>query len=116
MPLIACEIVIPLVSGSTRVPWGPNKVPDWETACAHLFGGISPIAVGVVGKWRNPAAPAGHGIVPDPQNRYEIAIDAGRVAELREFARFACAHFEQECLYFKVGVNVEFLDNPLGWP
>ena len=116
MPTVACEIVVPLVSGRTRVPWSTNKVPDWEDAVARLFGGISPVAIGVVGKWRNPAAPVGQGIVPDPQNRYEIAVDVGRVPELREFALFTCVHFEQECLYFKVAANVEFLDNPLGWP
>lgn len=116
MPTVACEMIVPLVSGRTRVPWHANKVPDWEDACAYLFGGISPLAVGVVGKWRNTNAPPGQGIIPDPQNRYEIAVDATRVAELREYARFTCVHFEQECLYFKIGAAVEFLDNPLGWP
>jgi hypothetical protein len=116
MALIACEVVIPTVSGRTRLPWAPNKMPDWESASAYLFGGISPIAVGVVGKWRGPAAPPGHGVVPDPQNRYEIAVPDSRVDELREFLKFTCVHFEQECLYFKVAGTVEFLDNPLGWP
>jgi hypothetical protein len=55
--------------------------------------------VGVVGKWRNPAAPPGQGIVPDPQNRYEVAVDLARIGELREFLKFTCVHFEQECLY-----------------
>ncbi len=114
--MIACEVVIPTVSGRTRLPWAPNKVPDWETASAYLFGGISPIALGVIGKWRNPAAPPPQGIIPDPQNRYEIAVATSRVDELREFLKFTCLHFEQECLYFKVGTKVEFLDNPLGWP
>jgi hypothetical protein len=59
MAMIACEVVIPTVSGRTRLPWHPNKLPDWETATACLFGGISPIAIGVVGKWRNPTAPSG---------------------------------------------------------
>lgn len=54
--------------------------------------------------------------MPDPQNRYEIAVADSRVDELREFLKFTCVHFEQECLYFKVGAAVEFLDNPLGWP
>ena len=116
MATTACEMIIPTVSGRTRLPWTPNKIPDWETAAAHLFGGISPIALGVVGKWRNPAAPTGKGIVPDPQNRYEIAVADERVSELREFMRFTCVHFEQEYLYFKVGAAVEFLNNPLGWP
>ena len=116
MPTVACEVIIPTVSGRTRLPWAPNKVPDWESACAYLFGGILPLAIGVIGKWRNPAAPQGQGIVPDPQNRYGIAVDTERDDELRVFMSFTCAHFEQECLYFKVGANVEFLDNPLGWP
>lgn len=107
---------MPLVSGRTRAPWHSNKVPDWEKAVGRLFGGISPLALGVTGLWRNPASPPGHGLIPDPQNRYEIAVDQGRVEELREFSRFTCVHFDQECLYFKVGVNVEFLDNPIGWP
>jgi hypothetical protein len=113
---VACEVVVPTVSGRTRLPWPPNKVPDWEDACACLFGGISPVAIGVIGKWRNPAAPPGQGIVPDPQNRYEIAVDPARVDELRSFMLFTCVHFEQECLYFKIAGNVEFLSNPLGWP
>lgn len=31
-----------------------------------------------------------------------------RVDELREFMKFTCCHFEQEVLYFKVGVTPEF--------
>lgn len=116
MALIACEVIIPTVSGRTRLPWAPNKMPDWESATAYLFGGISPIALGVVGKWRNPAASPGQGIVPDPQNRYEIAVPNSRVDELREFLKFTCVHFEQECLYVNVDGNVDFLNNPLGWP
>ena len=115
MALVACEVVIPTVSGSTRFPWPSNKIPDWEAATAYLFGGISPIAVEVVGQW-HPTSPPGQGIIPDPQNRYEIAVLPERVDELREYMRFTCAHFEQECLYFKVGADVELLDNPLGWP
>ena len=114
--MIACEVVIPLVSGLNRVPWQHRKVPDWEDAVAHLFGGVSPIALGVVGKWNDPKAARGQNIIPDPQNRYEIAVPDERVDELREFMKFTCVHFEQEVLYFKVGVNPEFLDNPLGWP
>ncbi len=116
MATVACEVIIPTVSGRTRLPWTPNKIPYWEFATAYLFGGISPVALGVTGQWRNPALPPGACIVPDPQNRYEIAVPDNRVDELREFMRFTCCHFEQECLYFKVGVTVEFLDNPLGWP
>lgn len=116
MPLIACDVIIPTVPGRTRLPWAPNKLPDWESATAYLLGGISPIALGVVGKWRNPAVSARKGIVPDPQNRYKIVVSDSRVDELREFLRFTCVHFEQECLYFTVAGNVEFPDNPLGWP
>jgi len=64
--LIACQIIVPTVSGRTRLPWHPNKLPDWETATACLFGGISPIAIGVVGRWRNPAAAPGSGITLEP--------------------------------------------------
>lgn len=114
MPSIACEVIVPLVSGKTRAPWHVNKVPDWENAVAFLFGGISPVAMNQVGLWRNPAP--GAGIVPDPQNRYEIAVDPNRISELRQFVLFSCVHFEQECMYFKVGTSVELLDNPAGWP
>ena len=116
MPLVPCEVVIPLLSGLNRVPWPARKIPDWEHAVAHLFGGRSPIAQGVVGLWNNPAAPLGQHIVPDPQNRYKIVVEASRVDELREFMRFACVHFEQQCIYFETPGNVEFLANPLGWP
>jgi hypothetical protein len=91
-------------------------MPDWENAVACLFGGISPVALGVTGKWRDPGAPANQGIVPDPQNRYEIAVLPSRVEELKQFVLFSCIHFEQECMYFKVGVRVDFLYNPQGWP
>jgi hypothetical protein len=43
MPTVACEVLVPLVSGRTRLPWSPDKVPDWEYASAYLFGGISPV-------------------------------------------------------------------------
>lgn len=115
MPLVPCEVVIPLVSGHTRVPWPVNKIPDWEHAVADLFGGISPIALGVTGLWNNPALPAGQRIVPDPQNRYKIAVEAARVEEFREFLRFSCAHFDQECLYWETPGNADLLSNPLGW-
>lgn len=115
MPMTACEVVVPTVSGRTRLPWTPNKIPDWEMATACLFDGISPIAIGVVGLWRNPTASQGKCIVPDPQNRYKIAVADECLDEFREFIRFTCSHFEQECIYFEVGSAVEFLDNPLGW-
>ena len=115
MPSIACEVIVPYNSGLTSLPWTPNKIPDWEKAVAFLFGGISPLAISVVGLWTKPSR-TGSTLMPDPQNRYEIAIDQKRVPELREFIRFTCAHFEQECVYFKNGVSIEFIDNPLGWP
>jgi hypothetical protein len=37
MATIACEVVIPTVSGRPRLPWTPNKVPDWETATGADF-------------------------------------------------------------------------------
>ena len=49
------------------------------------------------------------------ENRYEITVSRARIPELREFLRFTCVHFEQQCLYFKVGGVVELIDNPLGW-
>lgn len=116
MVTIACQVVIPAVSGRTRLPWTPDKIPNWEYATSCLFGGISPLALGVVGLWRNPKLAPPKGVIPDPQNRYEIAVTEDRVDELREYLRFTCAHFEQECLYFKVGSSVEFVPNPLGWP
>lgn len=116
MAMTACQVVIPLVSGRTRAPWHPNKVPDWEAATAYLFGGISPIALAVVGRWRDPSKPPRKGIVPDPQNRYEVAVGRSRIAELKEYMRFTCVHFEQECLYLALAGAVEFIDNPLGWP
>jgi len=110
--MIACEVVIPLVSDKNKVPWQATKLQFWETAVAYLFGGISPITMNVVGNWVDPRGK----LIPDPQNRYEIAVEDDRVDELREFMKFTCCHFEQEYLYFKVGVNPEFLSNPLGWP
>lgn len=110
--MIACEIVIPLVSGRNKVPWPVGKIQSWTNAVCYLFGGISPIAVGVTGKWKDPQG----NLIPDPQDRYEIAVDDELVDELREFMRFTCCHFEQQLLYFKVGVRPEFLLNPLGWP
>jgi hypothetical protein len=93
-----------------------NKLPDWELATAYLLGGISPISLGVVGKWRNPAAPPGQGIVPDPQNRYEIAVADSRVDELR------ASPVHVRALRAGVplreggdGAAVEYLDNPLCW-
>lgn len=72
--MIACEVVIPLVSGRNKVPWPPGKVQFWMNAVSYLFGGISPIALGVTGTWRNPQGK----LVPDPQDRYEIAVDDAR--------------------------------------
>ena len=116
MRMIACEVIIPFVSGRTRLPWKSNKIQYWEDATAYLFGGIRPISLGVTGKWCDTEAPLDVGIIPDPQNSYEIAVEMGRIEELREFIKFTCAHFEQKCTYFKVGHDVEFIEHPLGWP
>jgi hypothetical protein len=76
---IACQVAIPCQSGLTGrgkpQPWPANKIPDFEMACAYLFGGITPISMGYRGLWRNPkVAPGVTAIVPNPQNVYEIAV------------------------------------------
>lgn len=113
--MICCEILVPVLSGRTRAPWHANKVPDWEEAAAYLFGGLTPSGAVTTGLWRDPDEPPHSPLVRDPLYRYEIAVEDNQVQLLRQFALFTCAHFEQKCLYFKVGTAPEFLPNPLGW-
>jgi hypothetical protein len=79
---------------------GGKKPPQKRLAAKRSFLARYPrtivVAIGVTGIWRNRQG----NLLPDPQNRYEIAVDDSLVPELREFMRFTCCHFEQEELYF----------------
>ena len=114
---VACDVVIPWTSGFDGSRWPAGKIAWWEQSVALLFGGITPVARGQGGLWRAPnAAVRTSPLVRDTQDLFRIAVPGDAVPLLREFMRFTCAYFEQEQLYFQVGSQVEFIDNPLGWP
>lgn len=104
MKLVACEILIPVLSDKTRQPWPEDKVSDWTARLAAQFGGYT-LRGTVSGVWRDENGV----IVTDESDCYLVAVERARLPELRAFARQAAREFEQRCIFFAVVGTAELL-------
>ena len=104
MKLVACEILIPVLSDVTRQPWPADKVRAWRDDLAAKFGGFTIRGV-VAGVWTDE-----NGVqVADGSVCYLVAVEKARLPELRAFAREAARVFEQRCIYFQIVGAAELL-------
>lgn len=103
--MIACEVFIPLVAETTRLPWPPSKMKEWEEVVERLFNGWTYLGA-VKGAWKSPGGP----VVRDLSHHYRFFITDP--CPWRAFMAFCAAHFDQDCLAVQVGVTPELVDNP----
>ncbi len=104
MKLVACEILIPVVSDRTRKPFPADVVAGWRLELAERFGGYT-IRGRVQGMWRDEEGQ----LVGDESDCYLVAVEPAQLDELRAFARAACAVFDQRCIYFQLVGQAELL-------
>jgi hypothetical protein len=104
MNKVACEILIPVVSDTTREPWAADKIASWEERLARRFGGFTLRGI-VRGAWLDEQGL----VVSDESYCYLVAVDAEEIDALRAFGREACREFEQRCIFFQVIGAAELL-------
>ena len=104
MKLVACEILIPVVSDRTRQPFPDDVVQAWELQLAEKFGGYTRRGT-VSGVWRDEQGQ----LVGDESACYLVAVGPAQLDDLRAFARAACETFDQRCIYFQIVGQAELL-------
>lgn len=81
----------------------------WRALAAALFrhfDGFTGPEGPVLGNYRNRSGTR----VTDLSRRYTVAVSLRRVEALRSLLRRVANTFDQECIYFVVGVNVELVE------
>jgi hypothetical protein len=102
--LVAVQILVPVLSDTTRQPWPQDVIDAWEADAVKLFGAFTRMGV-VSGVWQDERGV----VVADESRCYLIAVTRERLGEVRAFARAACHTFEQRCIYFQVVGSAELL-------
>jgi hypothetical protein len=96
---------VPLVRDSDRRPHGPRHWKALEDALYRHFDGFTGPEGPVLGNYRNRSGKR----VTDQSRRYTIALPLCRVEALRSLLRQVANTFDQECIYFVVGVEAELV-------
>lgn len=104
--LVECRFLVPLVRDSDRRPHARKLWDELGHALLRLFGGFTGPEGPVPGAWRSRAGRTVH----DSSRRYSVALSHGRVDELRELVRRVATSFDQECIFFVVGADAEFVE------
>lgn len=106
--LIVCEILLPLLSDWTKLPFDAGHVEAWEANIVRLAGGATYLGV-VRGAWMD-----GDGrLVSDMSHLYRFAVEADKVAAVRALAAAACVGFEQQCIYLQIAGKAELVPAPV---
>lgn len=110
-----CVFLVPIVRDSDRHPHPPILWRLLEDALIALFEGLGgPETVlfyrtpePVSGLW---SPEPGEAPVEDRSRRYTVAVDVGRVEELRALLRRAGNSFDQRVMYLEVAGHAELID------
>jgi hypothetical protein len=97
---IECSFLIPVTESKHR-----RMIPHVQSALLDAFGGYSMSEGLIQGAWKNDK-----GIrVNDTLRHFTVALHPAKVGDLRGILRVVCKQFEQDCVYFSVQGNVEFV-------
>jgi hypothetical protein len=113
MRLVECSFLIPILRNSDRNPHQPRCWSFLQDELLATFAGFTgprkvfafKSAESGQGAWRD----ANDGIVEDESRSYTIAVPIHKVAELRSILGRTAEMFDQECIYFSVRGEVEFV-------
>ncbi len=103
---IECRFLVPMVRDSDRRPHAPRHWMAFDDAMRALFDGWQGPEGPVPGNYKNRSGRW----VTDRCRRYTVALPRERVPALRDFLRQVANTFDQECIYFVVGFDVELVD------
>lgn len=103
--MTVCEILLPLVSDVTKLPFPQAHHDAWEAELVRLAGGATWLGV-VRGSWIDEKGL----LVAEFHNRYQVAVRPEQVGALRALARAACAAYEQRFLYLQIGTSAELVE------
>jgi hypothetical protein len=108
--LLECSFLIPTHHDS-RVSDGAEQSPNswkWlESNLLTLFEGVTPDRGLLDGFYKDPDSGR---IVVDQSYKYTVAVEEGRIGELRKLLAEACGVFRQKSIYLSVAGRVEFID------
>lgn len=105
MSLVTCQVYVPVLADSTKLPHPADVIDAWEADLVATFGGFTRVG-NVHGFWRDGAGI----IVPDESRAYLIGVEPARLDDLRAFVRAACVTFDQRCIFFQIVGTAEFLE------
>ncbi len=95
------EILIPNTDNQTGLVHPPELFDAWVLETANRFGGITVLAIGLLGLWYDEDLCDCANPVEDHNNWYKIAVRPKRVAELTQYIAKTAGRFGQKCLYFE---------------
>lgn len=104
--LVDCRFLVPLVRDSDRRPHTRKLWEELRRALLRIFGGFTGPEGPIPGAWRSRSGRTIH----DSSRRYSVAVSPDRIDELRELVRRVATSFDQECIFFVVGADAEFVE------
>jgi hypothetical protein len=105
-PLIVFDLLIPRTDDRTGLVHPPPLFDEWTLETAERFGGISCLAVDLLGFWFDKGD-----LVEDHSNLYRIAVPDADVDALRDHVKATALRFGQRCLYLQRSGEAELV-----WP
>ena len=108
--LLECSFLIPLRRDPNLSDGGEHERWLWAWLDAELFrrfGGGTQAAGLFQGFYVDPDTKQK---VTDQCLKFFVALEEGRVAELRQLLQGACILFHQKCIYLSVAGRVEFVE------
>lgn len=97
---------MPLVRDSDRRPHAPALWTALAKELLERFDGFTGPEGPVPGNYRGRSG----AWIQDASRRFTVALPRGRVGELRRLLQQVANAFDQECIYFAVGDEVELVD------
>jgi hypothetical protein len=108
--LLECSFLIPVHRDSRLSDGERQDQNSWqwlESTLLSLFEGVTPDRGTLDGFYKDPDTGK---IVTDQSYRYTVAVENGRVGELRELLSAACRIFKQKSIYLSIAGRVEFVE------
>jgi hypothetical protein len=103
--LIECRFLVPSVRDSNRRPHDRELWQTLADALHRRFGGFTGPEGPIPGGYTSRSGRR----VEDRSWRYTVSVPRSAVRDLRVLLRRVGRSFDQECIYFVVGIDVEFV-------
>lgn len=98
--LVECSFLVPVTDSRHR-----RMIPHVQDSLLNFFGGYS-ISEGLIqGAWKNHLG----NVIHDTLRHFTIALPEKEIDKLRGILRIVCRQFGQDCVYFSVRGEVEFV-------